>query len=72
MFAKAVEIDPLYAGLANCDYRLDGWYNVPPPADILETAAKAIALDPELAEAHAARGSALANTGRRADARGSV
>jgi adenylate cyclase len=73
MFAKAVEIDPLYAkayaGLANCDYRLDGWYNVPPPADILETAAKAIALDPELAEAHAARGAALANTGRRADAR---
>ncbi|HEU4498675.1 MAG TPA: tetratricopeptide repeat protein, partial [Sphingomicrobium sp.] len=73
MFAKAVEIDPLYAkayaGLANCDYRLDGWYNVPPPADILETAAKAIALDPDLAEAHAARGSALANTGRRADAR---
>ena len=73
MFAKAVEIDPLYAkayaGLANCDYRLDGWYNVPPPADILETAAKAIALDPELAEAHAAKGAALANTGRRADAR---
>ena len=73
MFAKAVEIDPLYAkayaGIANCDYRLDGWYNVPPPTDILETAAKAIALDPELAEAHAARGAALANSGRRVEAR---
>ena len=73
MFAKAVEIDPLYAkayaGIANCDYRLDGWYNVSPPVDILETAAKALALDPELAEAHAARGSALANTGRRVEAR---
>lgn len=73
MFAKAVEIDPLYAkayaGIANCDYRLDGWYNVRPPVDILETAAKALALDPELAEAHAARGSALANSGRRVEAR---
>ena len=73
MFAKAVEIDPLYAkayaGIANCDYRLDGWYNVPPPVDILETAAKALALDPDMAEAHAARGSALANTGRRVEAR---
>ena len=73
MFAKAVEIDPLYAkayaGLANCDARLDGWYNVPPAADILETAAKALALDPDLAEAHAARGSALASTGRRPEAR---
>ena len=73
MFAKAVEIDPLYAkayaGIANCDSRLDGWYNVSPPADILETAAKAIALDPDLSEAHAAKGAALANIGRRAEAR---
>jgi adenylate cyclase len=73
MFAKAVEIDPhyakAYAGIANCDSRLDAWYNVPPPVDIIETAAKALALDPNLAEAHAARGSALANTGRRVEAR---
>ena len=46
---------PAYAGMANCDYRLDGWYNDPPPADILDSG-KAIALDPDLAEAHAAKG----------------
>jgi len=73
MFAKAVEIDPLYAkayaGIANCDSRLDAWYNVPPPVDIIETAAKALSIDPDLAEAHAARGSALANTGQRVEAR---
>ncbi len=73
MFAKAVEIDPqyarAYAGIANCDYRLHGWYNVVPAQDVLVTASKALELDPELAEAHAARGAALANSGRRAEAR---
>ena len=64
MFAKAIEIDPLYArayaGIANCDLRLDGWYNVAKPAgEILAMAEKALALDPNLAEAHAARGVAL-------------
>ena len=72
MFAKAVEIDPLYArayaGIANCDQRLYGWYNVEPEDDILATAAKALALDPDLAEAHAARGAALANMGRSEEA----
>jgi adenylate cyclase len=72
MFAKAVEIDPLYAkayaGIASCDQRLYGWYNVEPPVDILATAAKALALDPDLAEAHAARGVALANLDRREEA----
>ena len=33
MFAKAVELDPpyarAYAGIANCDSRLSGWYNLP-------------------------------------------
>jgi adenylate cyclase len=76
MFLKAVEIDPLYAkayaGIANCDSRLEAWYNVAPPADILETAAKAIALDPDLSEAHAARGAALASIGRRGEAREAI
>ena len=73
MFVKATEIDPLYArayaGIANCDQRLDGWYNVPTPAAaILATTAKALALDPDLSEAHGARGVALANSGERDEA----
>ena len=73
MFAKAVELDPMYArayaGIANCDARLSGWYNVSTSVDeILATAGKAIALDPNLSEAHAARGMALANNNRRAEA----
>src|SRR4030095_1573959 len=68
MFAKAVEIDPnyarAYAGIANCDARLEGWYNVSiPQGEILARANEALALDPTLAEAHAARGVALANSG---------
>ena len=38
----------------------------------LESPTKALALDPDLAEAHAARGEALANSGRRAEAPGGV
>ena len=73
MFAKAVEIDPAYArayaGMANCDSRLVGWYNVAkPPEEILALAGRALALDPNLAEAHAARGIALANADKRDDA----
>ena len=69
MFVKATEADPLYArayaGIANCDSRLNGWYNVAKsPEEILATAGKAIALDPNLSEAHAARGVALANSNR--------
>jgi adenylate cyclase len=61
MFAKAVEIDPkyarAYAGIANSDSRLTGWYAVSTPIDeILATADKALELDPQLADAHAARG----------------
>ena len=61
MFAKAVEIDPkyarAYAGIANSDSRLTGWYAVSTPLDeILATADKALELDPQLADAHAARG----------------
>ena len=73
MFAKAVELDPAYArayaGIANCDSRLSGWYNAPIAGwEILALTDKALSLDPNLAEAHAARGVALANSGRRAEA----
>ena len=73
MFAKAAELDPqyarAYAGIANCDARLWGWYNVPTKAeDVLGIADKALALDPNLAEAHAARGEGLVNSARRAEA----
>ena len=74
MFAKAVEFDPLfaraYAGMANCDSRLAGWFGEPiPVADILATAAKALALDPMLAEAYTARGNALSVIGERGESK---
>jgi adenylate cyclase len=64
MFAKAVELDPdyarAYAGIADCDSMLHSWHNVDVSIDgILAMSAKALALDPELAEAHASRGVAL-------------
>ena len=73
MFAKAVEIDPnyarAYAGMASCISRLWGMYNVPTVAEeLLAITDKALALDPNLSEAHAARGEALANSGRRVEA----
>lgn len=69
MFVKAAEVDPAfaraYAGIANCDARLAGSYGVPIDVEeILAAANKAIALDPNLAEAHAARGHALSNSNR--------
>ena len=73
MFAKAVELDPsyarAYAGIATCDARLEGSYNVPMPVgEILATANKALALDPSLPEAHAARGMAYFNIGQTKEA----
>lgn len=73
MFARAVELDPLYArayaGLADCDSWLKSWYGVDVEVDdILTTADKALAIDPNLAEAHAARGLALTVGDRRDDA----
>jgi adenylate cyclase len=64
MFAKAIELDPnyarAYAGIADCDAFLYMVYQADVPLDgILETAAKALALDNNLAEAHTARGVAL-------------
>jgi len=73
MFAKAVEVDPnyarAYAGMASTMARLWGMYNVPTSADeLLAITDKALALDPNLAEAHSARGEALGNSGRRQEA----
>jgi adenylate cyclase len=71
MFAKAVELDPLYArayaGIADCDSFLFLHYNVNVAIDsILATSAKALALEDGLAEAHASRGLAL-SLGQRYD-----
>jgi adenylate cyclase len=73
MFGKAVEIDPnygrAYAGMASAMSRLWGMYNVPTDAEeLLAIADKALALDPNLAEVHSARGEALGNSGRREEA----
>jgi adenylate cyclase len=64
MFAKAVELDPLYArayaGIADCDSFLFLHYNADVSIDgILATSARALELDTSLAEAHASRGLAL-------------
>ena len=64
MFAKAVELDPLYArayaGLADCDSFLFLHYNADVATDdILAASAKALDLEGGLAEAHASRGLAL-------------
>ena len=72
-FARAAELDPLYArayaGIAICDVRLQSNYGTAiAVADILATAEKALAIDPKLAEAHAARGFALALALRRDEA----
>jgi adenylate cyclase len=72
-FARAIELDPnyarAYAGIAVCDSRLRTHHGLDIPAeDILATAAKALAIDPNLAEAHAAEGFALAVCDRRAEA----
>ncbi len=70
-FERAIEIDPhyarAYAGLANCESHLKSRHGVGiPVSDILAIADKALAIDPSLAEAHAARGTAFA-TGDRHD-----
>jgi adenylate cyclase len=64
MFAKAVELDPLfaraYAGIADCDSFLSLNYDESVSIDsILATSAKALDLEDGLAEAHASRGLAL-------------
>ncbi|MBY5460818.1 tetratricopeptide repeat protein [Rhizobium leguminosarum] len=64
MFVKASEIDPAYsrayAGIALCDSVLHSWrYADISIEGILATSAKALELDPDLADAHASRGLAL-------------
>ncbi len=71
MFAKAVELDSLYArayaGIADCDSFLFLHYHLDVGIDsILATSAKALALEDGLAEAHASRGLAL-SLGQRYD-----
>jgi adenylate cyclase len=71
MFAKAVELDPVYArayaGIADCDSFLFLHYHLEASVDsILATSAKALDLDDKLAEAHASRGLAL-SLGQRYD-----
>ncbi len=73
MFARAVELDPHYAraytGMADCDSRLYNLYGVAISVDeILLNTGKALAIEPNLAEAHAARGTALMVGGRPAEA----
>ncbi|HYC95530.1 MAG TPA: adenylate/guanylate cyclase domain-containing protein [Sphingomicrobium sp.] len=73
MFAKAIELDPTfaraYAGLALAATLLAGWFGQPIPMDeILAIAGKAIALEPELAEAYAAQGEALSASGQKESA----
>jgi adenylate cyclase len=73
MFAKAVELDPqyarAYAGIAICDVGLHSWHSAEVSLDaILANSAKALALDPNLAEAHAARALALHHSERPAEA----
>ncbi|MGN6489772.1 MAG: TPR end-of-group domain-containing protein [Devosia sp.] len=64
LFAKAAELDPGYArahaGIAICDCYLRDWHSQDAAPDaILAIAERAIALDPSLCDAHAARGFAL-------------
>src|SRR6184192_3445285 len=64
MFAKAVELDPVYArahaGIADCDSFLFLHYHLEASVEsILATSAKALSLDDKLAEAHASRGLAF-------------
>jgi adenylate cyclase len=71
MFARAVELDPLYArayaGIADCDSFLFLHYQLPAGVDsILATSGKALSLDDRVAEAHASRGLAL-SLGKRYD-----
>lgn len=73
MFEKAIELDPVYArayaGIASCDTRLNEWYAAGIGTDqILAIADTAVQIEPDLAEAHAARGAALADAERLSEA----
>ncbi|MCA1406067.1 tetratricopeptide repeat protein [Ensifer sp. IC3342] len=73
MFLKAVELDPnyarAYAGIAECECAIRDWHEKEFPLDsIFDMSAKALALDPNLAEAHASRGLALTHDGQTEEA----
>ncbi|MEP7072142.1 MAG: adenylate/guanylate cyclase domain-containing protein [Verrucomicrobiota bacterium] len=73
MFVKASELDPLYArayaGIADCDSFMFLHYDADVGVDnLLATTAKALELDPRLAEAHASRGVALSAAERHEEA----
>ncbi len=73
MFVRAAELDSryarAYAGIADCDSRLKSSHGFEISVDeVLATTGKALALDPNLAEAHAARGMALMVGDRRPEA----
>ena len=74
MFTKATVLDPefarAFAGIASCDARLIGMFGeIIPAEEILAITAKALALDPDLGEAHAAHGEALVAVNRRGEAK---
>jgi TolB-like protein/Tfp pilus assembly protein PilF len=70
MFQRAIEIDPRYArahaGIANCHSQLYNFCGAGKEGLRLadEASRQALALDPDLAEAHAARGLALTQSGK--------
>ncbi len=73
MFLKAVELDPnyarAYAGIAECECAIRDWHEKDFPLEsIFDMSAKALALDPNLAEAHASRGLALTHHGQTEEA----
>ncbi|WP_455918726.1 TPR end-of-group domain-containing protein [Ensifer canadensis] len=73
MFLKAVELDPnfarAYAGIADCESALRDWHEHEFPLEsILSTSERALALDPNLAEAHASRGLVLHQDGQSEEA----
>ncbi|WP_244598755.1 adenylate/guanylate cyclase domain-containing protein [Rhizobium tubonense] len=73
MFLKAVELDPnyarAYAGIAACYAALRDWNAAEFPLEtIMAMSARALELDPDLAEAHASRGLALHQSCRNEEA----
>jgi adenylate cyclase len=69
IFEKARDLDPGYAeahaGIADCNsHLLDAGDSSISVDDIMEQSAKALALNPQLAEAHASKGLALYTAGR--------
>lgn len=69
LFLEALQHDPDYArayvGLAECEARLNDWYGTQyAPEDVIGMARRAVDLEPDLAEAHAALGLALQISGQ--------